>query len=305
MIAEPILLVDDEEDLRTFLNEALTRDGYRVELAADAAQALALMATRHYPVVLTDLNLPGGPTGFDLIEAVKAHDPRTLCVVITGYASMETAIQAVRFGAYDFVQKPFKVVEIEAVLDRALEHSTVLDQLHGYQTDLEHRVLARVQELQQFHEEVLALNDLLVASQRELSEPPLLAPFLAHLRARLHPTECLALLPAAGDRWKVLDPRGARVLPRNPPAPPPSALRAPLAWAAGPGGPDGHLIPLCSGDLLFGAVYLAFAGRSPFQPEDRVFVLWRRQLEAALHGLRRTRDQVGAARTRAGRPGPA
>ena len=76
MIAEPILLVDDEEDLRTFLNEALTWDGYRVELAADAAQALALMATRHYPVVLTDLNLPGGPTGFDLIEAVKARIER-------------------------------------------------------------------------------------------------------------------------------------------------------------------------------------------------------------------------------------
>jgi len=304
MIAEPILLVDDEEDLRTFLKEALTSDGYRVEMAADAAGALALMATQHYPVVLTDLNMPGGPTGFDLIEAVKALDPRTLCVVITGFASMETAIQAVRFGAYDFVQKPFKLLEIEAVLDRALEHSLVLGQLHAYQSDLENRVLARVQDLQQFHEEVLALNDLLVASQREVSEAPLLAPFLAHLRARLNPARCLALLPAAGDRWQVLDPGGAAAIPASHPAPPPSALGAPLEWD-GQGGPDGHLIPLRSGGLLLGALYLGFEGGHPFQPEDRAFVLWRRQLEAALLGLRRTRDLVGAARSRAGRAGPA
>lgn len=126
MMPDPILLVDDEDDLRGNLKEALTLDGYRVEDADGAEAALALMAERHYPVVLTDLNMPGGPSGFQLIEAVKASDPLTLCVVITGFASMETAIRAVKYGAYDFVQKPFKLAEIEAVLDRALDHASVL-----------------------------------------------------------------------------------------------------------------------------------------------------------------------------------
>ena len=296
MIPDPILLVDDEAELRANLKEALTLDGYLVEDAADAHGALALMAERHYPVVLTDLNMPGGPNGFQLIEALKASDPLTLCVVITGFASMETAIQAVKFGAYDFVQKPFKLAEIEAVLDRALDHAAVLRQLTNYQDDLEHRVMARVRELNQFHEEVLLLNYLLVASQREMSEWPILEPFLAHLRARFNPSECKALLPTAADGW-VLASDGRPWAAAG--TPPPSGLRAPVDWEWRAGRPEGHVIPLRSGELLLGAVCLGFQERNAFHPDDPGFVLWRRQLEAALHGLRRTRDQVGLERSRA------
>jgi FixJ family two-component response regulator len=296
MIADPILLVDDEADLRANLKEALALDGYRVEDAADAVTALALMDQRHYPVVLTDLNMPGGPNGFQLIEAVKASDPLTLCVVITGFASMETAIQAVKYGAYDFVQKPFKLAEIEAVLDRALDHAAVLRQLTNYQNDLEDRVMARVRELNRFHEEVLQLNDLLVASQSELSEGPILEPFLAHLRARFRPSECVALRPTPGDGWEPLS--GAPTWAAAPP--PPSQLRAPLEWEWRKDCPEGHLIPLRSGDLVLGAIGLGFQERNAFHPDDQAFVLWRRQLEAALHGLRRTLDQVGAERARTG-----
>jgi len=300
MSSEPILLVDDEADLRANLKEALTLDGYRVEDAPDAAAALKLMAERHFPVVLTDLNMPGGPNGFQLIEAVKALDPLTLCVVITGYASMETAIQAVKFGAYDFVQKPFKLAEIEAVLDRALDHAAVLRQLADYRNDLEDRVLARVQELNRFHEEVVRLNDLLVASQRELGEGPILEPFLAHLRARFAPSECLAVLPTPAGGWERHDPSGPRPWDAAAAVPPPSGLRAPVEWEWREGCPEGHLIPLRSGELLLGAIGIGFEERNSFNPEDPSFVLWRRQLEAALHGLRRTRDQVGAERSRAG-----
>ena len=298
MIAEPILLVDDEDDLRTNLKEALTWDGYCVEEASSVPAALALLATRHFPVVLTDLNMPGGPTGLDLIAAVKAHDPATLCVVFTGFASMETAIRAVKLGAYDFVQKPFKLAEIEAVLDRALEHASVLAQVRDYQKDLEGRVLARIQELQQFHEEVLKLNALLVASQQELEEVPLLGPFLAHLRARFHPDACLALLPS-GDGWRPL----GDVPPAAHPLPPPSALLDPVEWGWAEGIPEGHLVPLRCNDLLLGAIYLGFRERAPFHPDDPAFVLWRSQLEAALLGLRRTQDQVGRERSRAVPPG--
>jgi FixJ family two-component response regulator len=286
MIADPILLVDDEADLRANVKEALTQDGYQVEVAANATAALALMAIRHYPVLLTDLNMPGGPSGFQLIEAVKASDPLTLCVVITAHASMETAIQAVKYGAYDFVQKPFKLAEIEAVLDRALDHAAVLRQLANYRNDLEDRVLARVQELNQFHQEVLKLNDLLIASQRELSEPPILAPFLALLGARFRPVRCLALLPTPDDGWEL---PGGTVPPG---LPAPSELAAPVPWEWQEGSAEGHLIPLRSGELLLGAVCLGFQERSGFLPDDPAFGLWRRQLEAALHGLRRTRDRI-------------
>ena len=88
--------------------------------------------------------MPGGPSGLDLIAAVKGRDPRALCVVITGYASLDVAVEAIKRGAYDFVQKPFKLVEIEAVLDRALEHARLLSQLEAYRRDLEERVVSRV-----------------------------------------------------------------------------------------------------------------------------------------------------------------
>ena len=297
MMPDPVLLVDDETDLRMNLKEALTLDGYRVEDAADAAAALEILAGRHFPVVITDLNMPGGPSGFQLIEAVKALDPLTLCVVITGYASMETAIKAVKYGAYDFVQKPFKLEEIEAVLDRALDHASVLGQLRNYQQDLEARVLARMRELKEFHEVVLQLNDLLVDSQREMAEGPILERFLAHLQTRVEPAQCLALLPTPADGWEVQD--AGRSRPWTPPdgfAPPaPSKLRGHAGWHGPNGRPEGCLVPLRSGELMLGAVYLEFRERNVFQTEDPAFVLWRRQLEAALHGLRRTRDLVGAA----------
>ena len=291
MIQDPILLVDDEDDLRTFLRDALTQDEYRVDDAPDANTALAMMAARHYPVVLTDLNMPGGPTGFDLITAVKARDPRTLCIVITGYASMETAVRALKFGAYDFVQKPFKLAEIEAVLDRALNHATLMGQLQDYQNDLETRVLARVREIQELYDETQRLNDLLVDAQGQVSEAPIFTAFLDHLRAHIHPAGDLALLPGPGDGWTLLARTGTRCV-AVPDLPPPSNLSCGLEWAGPAGYPDGHLIPLFGGGILLGAIYLGFDGRSSFHPEQPAFHVWRRQLEAALHGLHRTRALV-------------
>ena len=298
MTLEPILLVDDEADLRIFLKESLQLDGYQVVDAADANSALALMETRHFAVVLTDLNMPGGPTGFDLITAVKARDPRTLCVVITGYASMETAIQAVKFGAYDFVQKPFKLAEMEAVLDRALNHATVLGQLLDYQKDLEDRVLARVEELKAFHQEVLSLNQLLLTSQGELQEAALLQPFLDHLARRFQPSGCVALRPCASDDWEVLV-RNPDPGPAGTTLPPPSALASGREWIWNSACPEGFLVPLQSSGQCLGAIFLGFRERNSFHPDDPLFVLWRRQLEAALHGLRRTRAQVEAEVARA------
>ena len=143
----PILIVDDEADLRTLLVEALTDQGFDAVGADGAEQALAEVGRRHYPVIFTDLNMPGGLSGLDLLRAIHERDPRSVGILMTGYATTESAIQALKRGAYDFIQKPFKLVEIEASLSRALEHYRLVRENEEYQENLERMVAARTQEI--------------------------------------------------------------------------------------------------------------------------------------------------------------
>ena len=143
----PILIVDDEADLRNLLVEALEDQGYAAEGAEGGAQALARVREKHFPVIFTDLNMPGGLSGLELLRAVHEQDPRTMGILMTGYATTESAIQALKRGAYDFIQKPFKLAEIEAALERALEHYRLLRENEAYQQNLERMVEARTQEI--------------------------------------------------------------------------------------------------------------------------------------------------------------
>ena len=143
----PILIVDDEADLRNLLVEALEDQGYAAEGADGGAQALARVRKQHFPVIFTDLNMPGGLSGLELLRAIRDEDPRSLGILMTGYATTESAIQALKRGAYDFIQKPFKLAEIEAGLERALEHYRLLRENEEYQQNLELMVEARTQEI--------------------------------------------------------------------------------------------------------------------------------------------------------------
>ncbi|MCM2249601.1 MAG: response regulator [Geothrix sp.] len=143
----PILIVDDEADLRNLLVEALTDQGYAAEGAEGGAQALALVREKHFPVIFTDLNMPGGLSGLELLRAIHDDDPRAMGILMTGYATTESAIQALKRGAYDFIQKPFKLAEIEASLERALEHYRLVRENEEYQHNLERMVEARTQEI--------------------------------------------------------------------------------------------------------------------------------------------------------------
>lgn len=143
----PILIVDDEADLRNLLVEALEDQGYAAEGAEGGTQALALVRQKHYPVIFTDLNMPGGLSGLELLRAIHDEDPRAMGILMTGYATTESAIQALKRGAYDFIQKPFKLAEIEAGLERALEHYRLLRENEEYQQNLERMVEARTQEI--------------------------------------------------------------------------------------------------------------------------------------------------------------
>ncbi len=141
----PILIVDDEADLRSLLVEALQELGHEALSAAGGAQAVELVKTRHFPVVFTDLNMPG-MSGLDLISQLHQVDPKSFPILMTGFATTEAAIQALKGGAYDFITKPFKFAEIEASLNRALSHYNALRENEAYQHDLETRVEARTKE---------------------------------------------------------------------------------------------------------------------------------------------------------------
>jgi FixJ family two-component response regulator len=287
MVPETVLLVDDEAELRCSIREALEADGYKVDDADSTQSALARVGRKHYPVIITDLNMPGGPSGLDLIAAVKAKDPKTLCIIITGYATLGVSIEAIKRGAYDFVQKPFKLEELEAVLDRALEHARVLRQLEAYQNDLESRVVARVGELKAFHGEVLRLNALLRGALGELLEGPMIRPFLDYLEDRFAPDGLVMFLPQ-GNGWRILESRGNRPWAAIEGLPDPEAFTEMLEWEWEGGYPDGYLVPLGHEGRTLGALFLGFETRSAFHPEESLFELWRNQLVAALQALGRT-----------------
>jgi len=149
-----ILIVDDEPDFRTLLVEALESLGYPCEGAETAEMALDMARATHYAIIFTDLNMPGGRSGLDLLETIKEMDPRTFCILMTGYATTDSAIKALRNGAYDFIQKPFKLAELEASLGRALDHYKTLRENEAYKALLEERVEERTREVMNLKDEI-------------------------------------------------------------------------------------------------------------------------------------------------------
>jgi response regulator RpfG family c-di-GMP phosphodiesterase len=154
-----ILIVDDEADFRNLLVEALDGIGYPVFGAESAEVAVDMVKKQHYAILFTDLNMPGGLSGLELLKEIQAIDPKTFCILMTGYATTESAILALKRGAYDFIQKPFKLAELEASLIRALGHYRSLRENEAYQTRLEEMVLERTQEILGLKEDIEKLFD--------------------------------------------------------------------------------------------------------------------------------------------------
>ena len=122
---ERILLVDDDPGLSEVIVMLLERESYAVFHAATRKQALATLESRELDLVITDFKLPDG-TGLDVIAGVRARRPRLPIIMITSYSSMESAIDALRAGANDYVIKPFKNEEFLRAIARALnERRTV------------------------------------------------------------------------------------------------------------------------------------------------------------------------------------
>jgi two-component system response regulator AtoC len=117
-----ILVVDDEEPFRRLLKKELTRKGYAVEVAADGSEALRLLNDRSFNVILLDVVMPG-VDGISLMKKLKEDSGAPSVIVLTGKATVETAVEAMKNGAYDYLTKPYKLDELAVVIDRAYEFS--------------------------------------------------------------------------------------------------------------------------------------------------------------------------------------
>ena len=115
-----ILIVDDEADSRDALAELTQRWGYDVQTASDGTEALRRAIEWHPDVILTDLVMPN-MDGLWLLRALRAELPECPVVLLTGRGTIQTAVQAIKEGAYDFIEKPLEVPRLRIVLERALE----------------------------------------------------------------------------------------------------------------------------------------------------------------------------------------
>jgi len=123
-----LLVVDDEETLRSVVSQVLSADGFLVAEAASGEEALEAFREEMHPLVITDIRM-GGMSGLELLTEIKRHNPDTQVVIMTSHASLDSALSAMRAGAYDYLIKPFESLDlISAVAGRAAEKARLVAQ---------------------------------------------------------------------------------------------------------------------------------------------------------------------------------
>jgi two-component system response regulator PilR (NtrC family) len=137
-----VLVVDDERSMQEFLEIFLRSENYAVETAGDVASALIHLEDDEFDVVISDIMMPGA-SGIDLLHSVNELSPETVVIMITAFASTETAIAAMKQGAYDYVTKPFKVDELRIVLEKALEKKLLSSENKRLRSELRSRIRDR------------------------------------------------------------------------------------------------------------------------------------------------------------------
>jgi len=122
---EPLLLVEDKNELRAMLRKALERAGYQVDAAADGPAAIQKVRARRYLLVITDLKMPGA-SGLDVLRETKQADPTIPVLLLTAFGSVEEAVTAMKEGAFDFLQKPVDLDHLKLLVQRAARQQELL-----------------------------------------------------------------------------------------------------------------------------------------------------------------------------------
>ena len=127
--SQRILVVEDDDSLRAGLQDFLVEQGIHATCSRDGEEALQIINREKEPfdVVLTDLVMPR-KGGLEVLRVAKQHSPKTEVVIMTGFASLETAIDSMHQGAFDYITKPFQFVEIEIVLGKIAERKKLIDE---------------------------------------------------------------------------------------------------------------------------------------------------------------------------------
>ena len=114
-----IFVVDDEEALRTVLGSELEGEGYYVQMAGDGDEAIKILETNAFDLILLDIKMPT-VDGFEVLKFVKQKHPATKVIMLTGFADLKNAIESKKLGAEDFVSKPYDLVDLLTTVERVL-----------------------------------------------------------------------------------------------------------------------------------------------------------------------------------------
>jgi DNA-binding NtrC family response regulator len=135
--AVKVLLADDEKSIRLTLGDDLEASGHDVKAAADGKEALDLIEKERFDVLITDIKMPG-VTGIELLSKAKESSPDTEVILITGFGTIESAVEAMKLGAYDYITKPFDMEHVLRTADKALETTKLRREVRELRRHIQH-----------------------------------------------------------------------------------------------------------------------------------------------------------------------
>src|SRR5258705_10946940 len=160
-----LLVVDDEECLRITTAAILEKEGYTIDTGASGDEALSLLATTDYDLVLTDLHMEGGD-GLSVMTTIRRQAPLTISVVLTGFASVESAIAALQEGAYDYLVKPCDIDSMKHTIRRGVDHRRLMLAEQKARADLQHLNRDLEQPIEERTTQLTTLNEELAEANR-------------------------------------------------------------------------------------------------------------------------------------------
>lgn len=161
-----ILVIDDEESIRDSCSQIIVKEGHRAETAENGSEGLEKIRNLQPDLVLIDLKMPG-KSGIELLEELQTRDPHIISVVITGYGTVGFAVEAMKRGAYDFLQKPFTPEQLRAIIRRGMERKRLIQEAEklrhekkimeeNFITMVSHQLRSPIVAVQQYFEVILA-----------------------------------------------------------------------------------------------------------------------------------------------------